>query len=80
MRSFRVARGGLGKQPLAVFASFCAQKEDKLSFPLESKIPAFVSFKVGKNARLRICGGAGERDIKVVPPQIYPLYNIIDMC
>ena len=81
MRSFGVYKGGNSENaPFVVFASFCAQKEEYLTFPLESETPAFACFAGRKNARLRICGGAGERDTKVVPPQIYPLYNIIDMC
>ena len=44
MRSFRVARGGLGKQPLAVFASFCVQKEGCIPRRLSKKSRAFVCY------------------------------------
>ena len=65
--------------PLSFSLPFALKRKIIFLIRLKAKSP-FVSFKVGKNARLRICGGAGERDAKVVPPQIYPLYNIIDMC
>ena len=37
MRSFGVYKGGNSENaPFVVFASFCAQKEEYLSYPLES--------------------------------------------
>ena len=41
-------QGRTRKTAPAVFASFCAQKEDKLSCPLKSKTPAFVYFGAQK--------------------------------
>ena len=49
MRSFGVYKGGNSENaPFVVFASFCAQKEEYLSFPLVKQSSVFVSFKVGK--------------------------------
>ena len=51
MRSFGVYKGGNSENaPFVVFASFCAQKEEYLAYPLESKTPAFVYFNGRKKS------------------------------
>ena len=66
MRSFGVYKGGNSENaPFVVFASFCAQKEDKLSCPLGKRNFVFVSFKMLERNPAPFCAQKEES----IPPR-----------